>query len=161
MHDLAWCPLRMVPDGNSGAPADGCKSVSGTAVRKQPVLKRSSGGTTSTSKPAGARKNSGAEYGSAKSQAAVTFRRSLSQTELTKDFEVGLQRPSKPLQFPIQLPLQLPAGKAQLTAVGTRKWLKIEASGSTSIMQVAMFPVLQNIQQCSLCHGFMGSPPAG
>ncbi|KAL3154514.1 hypothetical protein ABBQ32_013975 [Trebouxia sp. C0010 RCD-2024] len=135
----------MVPDGNSGAPADGCKSVSGTAVRKQPVLKRSSGGTTSTSKPAGARKNSGAEYGSAKSQAAVTFRRSLSQTELTKDFEVGLQRPSKPLQFPIQLPLQLPAGKAQLTAVGTRKWLKIEASGSTSIMQADKISITQEL----------------
>lgn len=127
----------MGPDSTSAAPADGSKSASSTAVRKQPVLKRSSGGATSASKPAGTRKNSGAEYGSAKSQAAVTFRRSLSQTELTRDFELGLQRPSKPLQLPMQLPLQLPAGKAQLTAVGTRKWLKIEASGSTSIMQVA------------------------
>ena len=59
------------------------------------------------SKPAGARKLSGAEYGNGKGQATVTFRRSLSQTEFTKDFDsgiTGLQRPSKPVQLPVQLP---------------------------------------------------------
>ena len=135
-------------DGTPAVPADGPKSVPSTAVRKQPALKRSSGGA---SRPAGARKNSGAEYGSSKGQATVTFRRSLSQTEFTKDFDTGitgLQRPSKPVQLPVQLPLQLPAGKVQLTAVGVRKWLKIEASGSTSILQVAAFPTCQHHSQC-------------
>ena len=119
-------------DTAPAAPADGAKPVPSTAVRKQqPALRRSSGGP---SRPAGARKNSGAEYGNGKNQ-AVTFRRSLSQTEFTRDFDTGLQRPSKPVQLPMQLPLQLPAGKVQLTAVGVRKWLKIEASGFTSILQ--------------------------
>lgn len=123
-------------DSAPAHPADGFKLVPTTAIRKQPALKRSSGGA---SKPAGNRKNSGAEYG--KGQTTVTFRRSVSQTDFTKDFDdgiTGFQRPSKPVQVPTQLPLQLPAGKVQLTAVGVRKWLKIEASGFTSILQVAV-----------------------
>ena len=126
-------------------PVDGLKpfpSTGAIAARKQPALKRSSGSATSASKTTGARKNSGAEYGNPKAPAAVTFRRSLSQTEFTSDFEAGLQRPSKPLQVPVKLPLQLPAGKAQLTAVGVRKWLRIEASGSTSILQVGLLAPL-------------------
>ena len=143
----------MLPD-NTPAPSDVPKPISSSgtsAVRKQPTLKRSSGSATNASKPAGIRKNSGAEYGNPKSQAAVTFRRSLSQTELTRELERGLQRPSKPLQVPLQLPLQLPAGKVQLTAVGMRKWLKIEASGSTSILQVNTPAHPQRLTAC-ICY---------
>ena len=122
----------MFDENALGQSADGSKPATGTAVQRQPALKRSSGSATSGSKAA--RRHSGSEHG--KGQAGVMFRRSLSQTELARDFETGFQRPSKPLQVPMQLPLQLPAGKAQLTAVGMRKWLKIEASGSTVILQV-------------------------
>ena len=36
----------------------------------------------------------------------------------------------------LNMALQLPASKVHLAAVGTRKWLKIDASGATSILQV-------------------------
>ena len=131
--------LAMVPDDAPTVTSNTSKVVVGNGnlvVRKQPKLKRSSGSATNIARPSGPRKLSNAEYGAAKGQAGFassTMRRSLSQ-----DFtsESSLQRPSKPLQVPVQLPLQLPATKVHLAAVGTRKWLKIEASGATSVLQV-------------------------
>ena len=146
----------MGPDNSSTVPVDGLKPATSTnsaAPQKQTSLKRSSGSATTVTKSSGARKHSGAEYSNAKGQAAVTFRRSLSQTELTRTFETGLQRPNKPLQVPLQLPLQLPAGKAQLTAVGMRKWLKIESSGSTSILQVPAVHKAEAGPLPSICAG--------
>lgn len=146
----------MVPDDAFTASHTGSEVVAGTgsttvAIRKQPKLKRSSGNATNNARLAGSRKLSGAEYGAAKGQtslASSAMRRSLSQ-DFLRDQAGSLQVPSKPLQIPVQLPLQLPASKIQLAAVGTRKWLKIEASGATSVLQVVIADVSGSI--CSIC----------
>ncbi len=152
----------MVPDDAPTVTSNTSMVVVGNgnpAVRKQaaPKLKRSSGSATNIARPSGPRKLSNAEYGAAKGQAGLvspTMRRSLSQ-----DFasESTLQRPSKPLQIPVQLPLQLPATKVHLAAVGTRKWLKIEASGATSVLQVGKLQAklrctaIFHVQYCDRC----------
>ncbi len=135
--------FAMVPDDVPTVTSNVSKVAVGNGnpaitLRKQPKLKRSSGSATNIARPSVPRKLSNAEYGAAKGQAGFassTMRRSLSQ-DFTRDSESSLQRPSKPLQIPVQLPLQLPATKVHLAAVGTRKWLKIEASGATSVLQV-------------------------
>ncbi len=149
----------MVPDDAPTVTSNTSKVVVGNgnpAVRKQPKLKRSSGSATNIARPSGPRKLSNAEYGAAKGQAGFassTMRRSLSQ-DFARDSESSLQRPSKPLQVPVQLPLQLPVTKVHLAAVGTRKWLKIEASGATSVLQVGKLQAkfcctaLFLVQQC-------------
>ncbi|DBA67446.1 TPA: hypothetical protein ACH3X2_001730 [Trebouxia sp. C0005] len=140
----------MVPDDAPTVTSNTSKNVVGNgnpSVRKQPKLKRSSGSATNIARPSGPRKLSNAEYGAAKGQAGFassTMRRSLSQ-DFTRDNESSLQRPSKPLQVPVQLPLQLPATKVHLAAVGTRKWLKIEASGATSVLQADKLSITQEL----------------
>ena len=110
------------------------RANSAANASKQPKLKRSSGSATVTTRPSISRKTS-ADYANTKGATTSTMRRAMSQDFVRED-ENALQRPSRPVQAPVQLPIQLPAGKAQLAALGTRKWLKIEASGATSIMQV-------------------------
>ena len=110
------------------------RANSASHAAKQPKLKRSSGSATVTTRPSASRKTS-ADYVNAKGATPSTMRRAMSQ-DFVREGEHALQRPSRPVQAPVQLPIQLPAGKAQLAALGTRKWLKIEASGATSIMQV-------------------------
>ncbi|DBB04051.1 TPA: hypothetical protein ACH3X1_013106 [Trebouxia sp. C0004] len=140
----------MVPDEVPTVTSNISKVVIGNAnpaVRKQPKLKRSSGSATNIARPSGPRKLSNAEYGAAKGQAGFassTMRRSLSQ-DFIRDSESSLQRPSKPLQVPVQLPLQLPATKVHLAAVGTRKWLKIESSGATSVLQADKLSITQEL----------------
>lgn len=115
-------------------------TASNNAAKKQPKLRRSSAGAGNTAKNVAGRKNSATEHVSSKlapGLAVASMRKSLSQNDFVRDTEHSLQRPSKPLQVPIQVPLQLPAGRAQLAAVGTRKWLRIAADGTTSILQAS------------------------
>ena len=155
----------MVPDDVATAPDAASKTVPGASsnsvtFRKQPKLKKSSGSATNIARPSASRKLSGSEYVNAKGQAGLAssaMRRSLSQ-HFVRDYESSLQRPSKPLQIPVQLPLQLPASKVQLAAVGTRKWLKIEASGATSILQVShemTLPTPACVCSTTSCHGVL------
>lgn len=112
-------------------------SSAAASVKKQPKLRRSSAGTTAGKTVAG-RKNSASEHVNNKALpglAVANMRKSLSQSDFAQDHEHSLQRPAKPLQLPVQVPMQLPAGRAQLAAVGTRKWLKISADGATTILQ--------------------------
>ncbi|KAL0028536.1 hypothetical protein WJX77_012737 [Trebouxia sp. C0004] len=154
----------MVPDEVPTVTSNISKVVIGNAnpaVRKQPKLKRSSGSATNIARPSGPRKLSNAEYGAAKGQAGFassTMRRSLSQ-DFIRDSESSLQRPSKPLQVPVQLPLQLPATKVHLAAVGTRKWLKIESSGATSVLQADKLSITQELGiQFRLAHATHAHP---
>lgn len=128
---------------SSGSLRGSVLSTSVSSAKKQAKLRRNSAGAHTTSKAVISRKSSSTEHVNSKvapGLAVASMRKSVSQDAFTKDASTdnSLQRPSKPLQIPIQLPLQLPAGKAQLAAVSTRKWLKIAADGTTSILQASL-----------------------
>lgn len=123
---------------SSGTLKSGLTASNGTlSTKKQTKLRRNSAGA---GRAVTSRKNSATEHVSklAPGLAVASMRKSVSQDDFVTDAnstDDGLQRPTKPLQVPLQVPLQLPAGRTQLAAVGTRKWLKIAADGTTSILQ--------------------------